>query len=209
MFSLKLRKMSTNAELDALLTRINRGDLDAREQLVEASCERLQRLTRRLLDDFPGVRRWESTDDVFQRFVLNLYRSLSEVRPQNGRAFLGLAAVQIRRKLIDLSRHYRLENQAYKSSERVSDSELGDAGSVESVAQLTAGPATLQRWTEFHQLVDELPPEEREIMGLLYYQGLSQSEAAEILQVSERTVKRRWREARLKLHQLLGDSLLD
>ncbi len=201
--------MSTNAELDALLTRINRGDLDAREQLVEASCERLQRLTRRLLDDFPGVRRWESTDDVFQRFVLNLYRSLSEVRPQNGRAFLGLAAVQIRRKLIDLSRHYRLENQAYKSSERVSDSELGDAGSVESVAQLTAGPATLQRWTEFHQLVDELPPEEREIMGLLYYQGLSQSEAAEILQVSERTVKRRWREARLKLHQLLGDSLLD
>lgn len=201
--------MSTNAELDALLTRLNRGDPDAREQLVEASCERLQRLTRRLLDDFPSVRRWESTDDVFQRFVLNLYRSLSEVRPQNGRAFLGLAAVQIRRKLIDLARHYRLENQAYKSSERVSDSELGDAGSVESVAHLTAGPATLQRWTEFHQLVDELPPEEREIMGLLYYQGLSQSEAAEILQVSERTVKRRWREARLKLHQLLGDSLLD
>ena len=154
-------------------------------------------------------RQVSSTDDVFQRFVLNLYRSLSEVRPQNGRAFLGLAAVQIRRKLIDLARHYRLENQAYKSSERVSDSELGDAGSVESVAHLTAGPATLQRWTEFHQLVDELPTEEREIMGLLYYQGLSQSEAAEILQVSERTVKRRWREARLKLHQLLGDSLLD
>lgn len=201
--------MASNAELDALLTRLNRGDPDAREQIVEASCERLQRLTRRLLDDFPSVRRWESTDDVFQRFVLNLYRSLSEVRPQNGRAFLGLAAVQIRRKLIDLSRHYRLENQAYKSSERISDSELGDAGSVESVAHLTAGPATLQRWTEFHQLVDELPPEEREIMGLLYYQGLSQSEAAEILQVSERTVKRRWREARLKLHQLLGDSLLD
>jgi RNA polymerase sigma factor (sigma-70 family) len=201
--------MTSNAELDALLTRLNRGDLGAREQLVEASCERLQRLTRRLLDDFPSVRRWESTDDVFQRFVLNLYRSLSEVRPQNGRAFLGLAAVQIRRKLIDLSRHYRLENKAYKWNERIGDSELGDAGSVESVAQLTAGPATLQRWTEFHQLVDELPPEEREIMGLLYYQGLSQSEAAEILQVSERTVKRRWREARLKLHQLLGDSLLD
>ena len=201
--------MSTNAELDALLNRLNRGDPDAREQLVEASCERLQRLTRRLLDDFPSVRRWESTDDVFQRFVLNLYRSLREVRPQNGRAFLGLAAVQIRRKLIDLSRHYRLQNQAYRSSERVTDSELGEAGSVESVAHLTAGPATLQRWTEFHQLVDELPAEEREIMGLLYYQGLSQSEAAEILQVSDRTVKRRWREARLKLHQLLGDSLLD
>lgn len=200
---------ATNSELDGLIARLNRGDPLARELLIERSCERLQRLTSRLLDDFPSVRRWESTDDVFQRFVLNLYRSLSEVRPQNGRAFLGLAAVQIRRKLIDLSRHYRLENKAYKWNERIGNSELGDAGSVESVAQLTAGPATLQRWTEFHQLVDELPPEEREIMGLLYYQGLSQSEAAEILQVSERTVKRRWREARLKLHQLLGDSLLD
>ncbi len=201
--------MTTNAQLDALLTRLNRGDLDAREQLVEAACERLQRLTRRLLNDFPSVRRWESTDDVFQRFVLNLYRSLTEVRPQNGRAFMGLAAVQIRRKLIDLARHYRLENQAYKASDLCSQSDLADAGSVESAANLTAGPATLQRWTEFHELVDRLPQEEREIMGLLYYQGLSQSEAAGILNVSERTVKRRWREARLKLYQLLGDSLLD
>jgi RNA polymerase sigma factor (sigma-70 family) len=201
--------MTTNAQLDALLTRLNRGDLDAREQLVEAACERLQRLTHRLLDDFPSVRRWESTDDVFQRFILNLYRSLNDVRPQNGRAFLGLAAVQIRRKLIDLARHYRLENQAYKAITQTSEDELGDAGSVESVAHLTAGPATLQRWTEFHELVEQLPAEEREIMGLLYYQGLSQGEAAEVLQVSERTVKRRWREARLKLHQLLGDSLLD
>lgn len=200
--------MATNAELDALLTRLNRGDLAAREELVESSCERLRRLTHRLLDDFPSVRRWESTDDVFQRFVLNLYRSLSDVRPQNARAFLGLAAVQIRRKLIDLSRHYRLENQAHKRTERQSDPEEAELGALESASQQTAGPATLQRWTEFHQLVDQLPDEEREVMGLLYYQGLSQSEAAGILGVSERTVKRRWREARLRLHKLLGDSLI-
>jgi RNA polymerase sigma factor (sigma-70 family) len=201
--------MTTNAELDALLTRLNRGDPEAREQLVERACERLQRLTRRLLDDFPSVRRWESTDDVFQRFVLNLYRSLNEVRPQNARAFLGLAAVQIRRKLLDLARHYRLENQACSPNERQSQAERAEQGSIDSVPHLTAGPATLQRWTEFHQLVEQLPTEEREVMDLLYYQGMSQSEAAQILEVSERTVKRRWREARLRLHKLLGDSLID
>jgi RNA polymerase sigma factor (sigma-70 family) len=201
--------MSTNTQLDALLTRFNRGDREARDILIESSGDRLMKLTRRMLDDFPSVRRWESTDDVFQRFILNLYRSLDDVRPQNARAFLGLAAVQIRRKLLDLARHYRSKNRVFKAEEGQWEAAGFEQSSVDFASQMTAGPATLQRWTEFHQLVDELPAEEREIMGLLYYQGLSQSEAAEILQVSDRTVKRRWREARLKLHQLLGDSLLD
>jgi DNA-directed RNA polymerase specialized sigma24 family protein len=38
---------------------------------------------------------------------------------------------------------------------------------------------------------------------LLWYQGLSQDEAAQALGVDVRTVKRRWREARLTLHQTL------
>ncbi|MBL8798147.1 MAG: helix-turn-helix domain-containing protein, partial [Planctomycetia bacterium] len=39
---------------------------------------------------------------------------------------------------------------------------------------------------------------------LLFYQGLSQAEAAALLNVSERTVKRRWQSARLQLHDALG-----
>jgi DNA-directed RNA polymerase specialized sigma24 family protein len=35
------------------------------------------------------------------------------------------------------------------------------------------------------------------------YQGLSQAEAAELLGVAERTVKRRWQTARRKLHEAL------
>jgi DNA-directed RNA polymerase specialized sigma24 family protein len=38
---------------------------------------------------------------------------------------------------------------------------------------------------------------------LLWYQGLSQAEAAELLQVSERTIKRRWMSARLQLQDAL------
>jgi DNA-directed RNA polymerase specialized sigma24 family protein len=38
---------------------------------------------------------------------------------------------------------------------------------------------------------------------LLYYQGVSQTEAAAILDISERTIKRRWQSARLRLHDAL------
>jgi DNA-directed RNA polymerase specialized sigma24 family protein len=37
-------------------------------------------------------------------------------------------------------------------------------------------------------------------MGLLFYQGLSQAEAAALLGVSVRTIQRRWHEALQKLH---------
>jgi DNA-directed RNA polymerase specialized sigma24 family protein len=49
--------------------------------------------------------------------------------------------------------------------------------------------------------------EEREAFDLLFYQGLTQAEAATVLEVSERTIKRRWQAARLRLVQTLGGKL--
>src|SRR5262249_12907956 len=70
-----------------------------------------------------------------------------------------------------------------------------------------SGPDRLAAWTEFHRQIERLPDEEREIFDLLWYQGLSQAEAASLLNVSERTVKRRWQSARLKLHEALHGEL--
>ena len=42
---------------------------------------------------------------------------------------------------------------------------------------------------------------------MLWYQGLTQAEAAELLGVSSRTVKRRWQTARLRLFEALGGEL--
>jgi DNA-directed RNA polymerase specialized sigma24 family protein len=39
----------------------------------------------------------------------------------------------------------------------------------------------------------------REVVDLLWYEGLSQTEAAEVLGVAAITLKRRWAEARLRL----------
>jgi RNA polymerase sigma-70 factor (ECF subfamily) len=52
--------------------------------------------------------------------------------------------------------------------------------------------------------VEALPEGERAVFDLLWYQGLTQAEAAVVLNVSEPTIRRRWRSARLHLHEALG-----
>ena len=81
-----------------LLVKANAGDDALREQLFRHCCERLERLARRMLADFPAVRRWEQTDDVFQNAAMRLTRSLQDVKPESVRHFYALAATQIRRQ---------------------------------------------------------------------------------------------------------------
>jgi RNA polymerase sigma factor (sigma-70 family) len=49
-----------------------------------------------------------------------------------------------------------------------------------------------------------LPDEEREIFGLRFYHGLTQAEVAGVLQVSDRTVRRHWHAACVRLRDALG-----
>jgi RNA polymerase sigma-70 factor (ECF subfamily) len=189
------------------LDRLRAGDTSVRADLLGAAEERLVRLARKMLKSFPRVRRWEETDDVFQNAILRLHRALLETAPDSVRSFFNLAAVQIRRELIDLARHYdspraMLAHQESQRSEETSRGSPGDPVAVDS-----DDPARLSAWTEFHHQVGRLADEDREVFDLLWYQGLTQAEAAEVLGVSEKTVHRRWVAARLRLGAILGDRL--
>jgi hypothetical protein len=54
-------------ELAKCLERLAAGDLKARDSVIELVSSRLRDLAHRMLGRFPGVRRWEDTDDVFTR----------------------------------------------------------------------------------------------------------------------------------------------
>jgi RNA polymerase sigma factor (sigma-70 family) len=53
--------------------------------------------------------------------------------------------------------------------------------------------------------MDTMSAEDREVMDLVYYQGLTQEEAAQVLGISHRTLKRRWFSARTRLHGALNE----
>jgi RNA polymerase sigma-70 factor (ECF subfamily) len=190
--------------LQRCLDRAQAGDETGRVELIERAQERLRRLTSRMLADFPRLRPWEEPDDVFQGALLRLCRALEEVTPGSVRSFFRLAAVQIRRELIDLARHdYGQGNLA----PRVGGATPRDSAPEWDHSDYTLDPERLAVWTDFHRQVELLPEEEREVFDLLWYQELPQAEAAELVGVDVRTVKRRWQAARLRLHTALRGQL--
>ena len=187
------------------LDRLRAGDEAARAELLQVACERLTRLARKMLRADGRLCRWEETGDVVQNAAVRLYRALQEARPASPREFFGLAALQIRRELIDLARHhYGPEGQAanHQSHGPRGEGETDGAGGLEP-ADRSQDPADLERWCAFHREVENLPAEEREVVGLIFYHGWTQADVAELFGVSERTVRRRWESALVKLHNIL------
>jgi RNA polymerase sigma factor (sigma-70 family) len=66
----------------------------------------------------------------------------------------------------------------------------------------SSGPESLAEWSEFHQLVERLPPDERDIFHLIWYAGLPQKDIAELMKISVPTVQRRWYAAQIHLSKL-------
>jgi RNA polymerase sigma-70 factor (ECF subfamily) len=58
-------------------------------------------------------------------------------------------------------------------------------------SESTLDSGHLVAWGEFHEQIGRLPEEELEVFDLLWYQGLSHAEAAELLQLSTKTIQRR------------------
>jgi RNA polymerase sigma-70 factor (ECF subfamily) len=183
-------------ELHDLLGRVAARDRTARDELVRRTAGNLDRLTRRMLADYPTVRRWEEADDVVQNATLRLLRALEAVTPEDTRQFFGLAAEQIRRELIDLARHY-------SGPHGIGANHASQPGTSPGPDPAAPESGSLADWQTFHEAVAGLSEADREVFDLLYYQGLRQAEAADLLGLTEAAVQQRWQRARLRLYERL------
>jgi RNA polymerase sigma-70 factor (ECF subfamily) len=186
-------------ELQQWVQRIQAGDRSGLDELLRHSCAQLERLARRMLGAHPAVQRWAQTDDVLQGALMRLVRALQAVQPGSVREFFGLAAQQVRRELVDLARHHYGPMGA--GAHHASGSQPADR------PEETHNPEGLVSWSEVHEQIERLPEEEREVVGLLFYQGLPQADAAVVLGVTVRTVQRRWHDALIRLHRVLKTGL--
>jgi RNA polymerase sigma-70 factor (ECF subfamily) len=151
------------------------------------------------------ISRWEGTDDVVQGAAQRLYRALEVVVPESPRSFHNLCGEMIRRELLDLKR--RLYGPLGIGANHASPSPDGTnaQGDWAHPHDSTNDPAALARWTELHETIERLPPELREAFNLIWYEGMTHADAALIVGVAEKTISRRWREARLRIHSLVED----
>jgi len=183
-------------QLQNLIDLATKGDDSAWEAILLHSCERLRSLASRMMRTNHRIRRWTETDDLLQNSLIRLHRSLNEVRPESPRQFYGLATTHLRRELIDLARKHF-------GAEGVGANHLTDGGIAADIEPTDAEPESIEAWAKFHEQVEALSDTEREVVNLLWYEEMTQPEAAEVLGISLATVKRRWQSARIRLSESL------
>lgn len=173
--------------LQELIDRLRAGDASARRELLEKACERLRRLTARMLrESFPAVSERHEVDSVVHDAWLRLMQTLESVQPPTVLDFFRLAAHKIRQVLLDMAGKQRKDGQRMQIG-------LGSHSSALSApADQTFDPARLALWTELHERVGLLKDDERSVFEMHYYLGLTQTEIAKLLDVHPRKVSYLW-----------------
>ena len=200
---------SSSVVVQACLDRLRDGDESARERLLEVAGDRLRRLSIHMMSGAERLQRWERPEDLLQNALMRLHRALAEVHPATVREFFQLATLQFRRELIDLARHYFGAEGLGANYASTAGRSTTHGGPVVCASSNESSDADeLAMWTDLHEQIKSLPDESRETFELLFYHGLTQNEAAELLSVSTRTIQRRWTEACEQLRRSKSDSFL-
>jgi len=188
-------------EMHGWLDRLQQGDPQALDRLLTRVSARLDRLSRKMMKRFPRIGRWVDAEDVLQNATLRLIRALKSVRPGSMREFYALASTQIRRELLDVTKSlYGPQGDGANHATRGPD----ETPIVENAARLP-DEADVESWCRFHEEVDKLALEEREVIGLIFYHGWKQEQVAELFGVNVRTVQRWWQSALANLRAVLKD----
>lgn len=168
-----------------LVARVVKGDERAFLTLYDRYASRVYGLTLRVLGN--AMLAEEVTQDTF----LKLWSRAKQFDADKGNLAPWLLTIAHRTALDRL----RLENR------RVPASNTNDPEDVWPILPDENTQTNEARWRSLHFAVQSLPKEQRQVIDLAYYKGLSQSEIAEVLGWPLGTVKTRVRSAMQSLRQ--------
>jgi len=167
-------------------------------KLLATAVDRLHLLCRTLLfRSYPRLARPPlslQTEEMLDAVVERLLKAMREVRPPTVRQFFALANQHMRWELNDLARRLDEESRAVELRE----------SSVAAPAESSASQLS-PNIRRIMESIESLPEEEREVFNLVRIQGMTQTEAAAVLEVSPKTVQRRLNHGLMLLANRLGD----
>ncbi len=177
-----------------------RGDSPAepvvRDLLARAS-QRLHLLCATLLHrSYPRLTRPPlnlDAEEMLSAVVERLLKAMRKVRPGNVRQFFALANQHMRWELNDLARRLDEQTAAVELREEFIAAPESSGSPISPVAR------------RLLEAIETLPDDEREAFDLVRIQGMTQTEAAAVLDVSAKTVQRRLNRGLLLLTEKLGD----
>ena len=174
-----------------LLRRVGAGDGNAFEQLYRRYARSVFGLALRRLGDRARA------EDAVQETFASIWRSAATYTPDRGPGAPWLYTVA-RNAIVDHTRGGRREAMVAEPPEEPSPDDAPPERAEQS-------------WIAWrvHRALEELPPNERSVLELAYWGGLSQSEIATMLNLPLGTVKTRTRSALSKLADVLEGDLGD
>lgn len=187
----------SSVQIQRLLDRLEDGQDDALAHLASRAHHRLRRLAQGILrHSFPSVQARHELDSVLHEAWPRIFRAVEQCSPPTVSDFTRLAAHKIRQTLLDLADRQRLRDlreRSWNSDQPAAQTQHDD-------------PSSLALWTEVHLAVESLPDPERRVFESCYYLGLSQAEAASLLNLPPRQVSRLWVSATSRLADQIFDA---
>ena len=179
----------------ALLRQYQAGDRSAMSRLIERHSRRVRNYIRMMVKD-PDL-----TEDLFQETFIKAVRVIDEGRYADNGKFLSWVLRIAHNQVID---HFRNQRQ-HKS---VSESEAGyDVLGTLRFADHSVEDALVSEQIErdIRGLIELLPDEQREVVRMRYFSGMSFKEIAEQTGVSINTALGRMRYALINLRRLIKE----
>lgn len=183
----------TRSSVTAWLTAWGRGDGAARERVIEAIYPELRRLAAHLMARERPSHTLQPTSVVHEVYLRLI--DIDRVDWRDKAHFMAVAARVMRQVLVDHAR----ERNAVKRG--------GDLARVTLSIEPSVGPKIAVEILDLDRALEELEkvdPDRCRLVELRWFGGLSLAEAAVVLDLSARTLKRRWRSTRAWLEHRLA-----
>jgi RNA polymerase sigma-70 factor, ECF subfamily len=163
------------------LAKVAAGDTNLFASLVESHQERLLRLCERLLGDAEEAR--DAAQDVF----LKAYRKAADAKPQ-GQVYTWLYRIAVNHCLNKLRRRKLVRFLRWDAPAE------GDSPAFDPPDR-AAGPDAMldarRRWQATRQAIGRLPENQRSVLVLVRFEGLSYKQVADVLGITEGAVESR------------------
>ncbi len=130
----------------------------------------------------------EVAEEVLQDTFTKVWRNFESYDGSKGRLFTWL---------INIARNTAIDATRLKGFNRQNQSLDNVVNTIDTQQSTSLNPETL----DLRQLTEKLSPEYKDLIDLIYFQGYTQSEAAEALNIPLGTVKTRVRTAMVRLKE--------
>lgn len=192
--------MQSSPALTGLLLAAKSGDAEALPALFDGAYEHLRRLARkRLKHDARGVL-LDTTSLVHEAYVRICH--LQHIPAESSRHFMCYAARVMRSVVVDFARSDLAQRRGGGAlHETLNTAKLeSHAESQNGAIQILTVDAALLELASYGERL-------REVVEMRYFAGMTETQIALALDVTERTIRRDWNKARLLLRDILSNTL--